>query len=468
MADQIINVKCGFFDAINNDRTYSADQMNLPYKRIVANGVFATPAGTPSTDLQVVSAGNGMNITVSAGNGIFADKWFENSSNITITVPDNTNISPRRDSVIIQVDKRSSGRVGNIVYRMGIPSSDPQAPAINTVTNVTEYRLANIYVAPSADTINNDAIVDLRGSSSCPWVTSLIQQVDTSTLYTQWQTAYQNYYNQTTEDIAEYMEEQEETWQQFLQTAIQDLQLAAYIELTSTYTTTGTSTTTIPINIPSYKPSTDILQVYINGLMAAAGEKYTVNSEGTNITLTNALASGQTVYFVVLHAILGTDLDTAVTLINQVRADLSNAENDIADLQNDVSDLQNDVSDLQSDSGWITFTLENLFSAVEGQEPAVRKVGNNIYIRGEATTTQSGTNNFINITICTLPTAYRPAIDHYYSSTIWHIRSSSEVGVAYPVTLRVGADGYIQAIASSDGGFTTTSRLVLTTSFPLG
>ena len=56
MAEQIINVNCGFFDAIDNDRRYSADEMTMPYKRIVANGIFATPAGTPSTDLQVISA----------------------------------------------------------------------------------------------------------------------------------------------------------------------------------------------------------------------------------------------------------------------------------------------------------------------------------------------------------------------------------------------------------------------------
>ena len=71
MADQNFEVNCGFFDAMNNDRLYSADQMNRPYKRLVSNGVFATPQVTPSTDLQVVSAASGMNIKVKKGEGIF-------------------------------------------------------------------------------------------------------------------------------------------------------------------------------------------------------------------------------------------------------------------------------------------------------------------------------------------------------------------------------------------------------------
>ena len=118
MADQIFNVNCGFFDSVNNDRTYSADQMNLPYKRIVSNGVFATSAGTPSTDLQVISAQSGMKIKVNTGEGLFGWKWFNNPSLITITVPSNGAANSRIDSVIAQVDTRMSGRVGNFLKKV--------------------------------------------------------------------------------------------------------------------------------------------------------------------------------------------------------------------------------------------------------------------------------------------------------------------------------------------------------------
>ena len=77
MADQIFNVKSGFYDAVNLDRLYSADDMNKPYSRVIADGVFATNQGTPSSDLQVVSTGTGMQISVMAGQGIFGAKWFQ-------------------------------------------------------------------------------------------------------------------------------------------------------------------------------------------------------------------------------------------------------------------------------------------------------------------------------------------------------------------------------------------------------
>ncbi len=36
-------VEAGFFDAINRDRLYSAEDMNRPYVKLISDGVFATP-----------------------------------------------------------------------------------------------------------------------------------------------------------------------------------------------------------------------------------------------------------------------------------------------------------------------------------------------------------------------------------------------------------------------------------------
>ena len=223
MADQIFSAVAGFFDAVGFDRTYSADDMNRPYSRIVADGVFATPQGTPSTDLQVIAAGTGMNITVQAGQGIFAKKWFENPTSIAVTVPNNTSLFPRIDSVLVQIDKRVSGRIGNIVYRTGTPATSPVEPDINTVSNVVEYRLANVSVPSGALSINQAYITDLRGSSACPWVAGLIEQVDTSTLMLQYQAAYKAYYDAATKDFEEYTADQREAWEEFLRTLTEEL-----------------------------------------------------------------------------------------------------------------------------------------------------------------------------------------------------------------------------------------------------
>lgn len=436
MADQIFNVNCGFFDAVNNDRTYTANDMNRPYKRVVANGVFATPQGTPSTDLLVESAGNGMGIIVNAGEGIFADKWFENPAAISITVPNNTTLQPRRDSVIIQVDMRSSGRVGNIVYRTGNPSSNPYPPNLSSNANVTEYRLANIYVAASANVINNKVIVDLRGSSECPWVTSLIQQVDTSTLWQQYQTAYQNQYDSYTQEYEQYVTTQHQAWEDFLSGLTSELTVATnVIMFTSSYTAT-TSTSNVPINIASYDSDTDILMVFINGLMAMPGAQYTIHTVNLpKIHLTNPIAAGNTVNFIVLHSVIAADIESTVSMIQT---------------------LDNKLSTFMSDSGWINFTLESGATAYDSTTtPGVRCIGGKVYLRGafKGVTT-------LGRTICTLPVAYRPSTDIIFTTA-----AISGTTVQNTVTMQVLAStGQIKLMASS-GSLSSTAMIPIDAHF---
>ena len=226
--DEKYKVQAGFFNSIEEDRMYSADDMNRPYTKLISNGIFATPQGEASDYLQVFTAENGMNIIVSSGYALIGDKWFENPSDLIITISQNSEILTRIDSIIAQVDKTQAGREGSIVYRQGTASSNPVHPEINTDEDIFEFRLADIIISPSCVEITQDLITDCRGSAECPWITSLIKQVDTSTLYAQWQSAYQQYYNdqirehdaffeKSTTDFTNFKNEQEQAYNKWFE-----------------------------------------------------------------------------------------------------------------------------------------------------------------------------------------------------------------------------------------------------------
>ena len=122
--DEKYKVQAGFFNSIEEDRMYSADDMNRPYTKLISNGIFATPQGEASDYLQVFTAENGMNIIVSSGYALIGDKWFENPSDLIITISQNSEILTRIDSIIAQVDKTQAGREGSIVYRQGTASEN--------------------------------------------------------------------------------------------------------------------------------------------------------------------------------------------------------------------------------------------------------------------------------------------------------------------------------------------------------
>lgn len=435
MADQNFSANCGFFDSINKDRLYTAEQMNKPYRRLVSDGVFATPAGTPSTDLQVVSAISGMNIVVKAGEGIFASKWFELPNDLSITVPANVELLPRRDSVIVQIDKRQSGRTGRIVYRTGTPASYPMPPDLSTTEDLIEYRVANIYVAASADYIGNDAIVDLRGSDECPWVTHLLEQVDTSQLYNQYRAAYDAYYNQETQRFNE-----------FMRTLTEELSVNTnVIKLESHYVSLQNGETVIPINIADYNKSQDVLIVRVNRLFASEEIDYTINSTGTSITLTKDIYAGQNVDFLVLKSIVIGDNEHVIELVQELSAT--------------ITSLNTDVTALKSDSGWINFTLEGGATAYDNNnKPAVRKFGNLVNLRGAIKgVTATGT------TICTLPPAYKPAMDYYFTTSA--IASGT---VKSTVTMLVSASNGTVKLYSKSGTIASTDMISIATQFVLG
>lgn len=433
MADQVFGVRSGFWDAVDSDRVYTAEDMNKPYSRVVADGVFAANDGSASSDLQVVATGINMNLTVLRGQAIVGAKWFELASPILITVPANPALYGRIDSVIMQIDRRESGRAGAIVYRTGTAAQTPAAPAINETEGVLEYRIANVRVAPSAFHITQTDVTDLRGSADCPWVTSLIQQVDTSTLWLQFQDAYARQYDRYAADYRDYIAQQRAAWDAWLETLTDELTVSTnFTSFLETYTTAGT-VTNIPIGIAAYDPDADVLQVYINGLLAAPGEDYELADDRESIDLTAALEAGQTVVFVCYKSIVGADIASAVSLIQRV---------------------EGKVDGFMADSGWSELILEGSVQAYsDAARPMGRVIGGRVYLRGMVKNISSpGT------LICTLPVGVRPGADVIYSTA-----AVSTGGTVKPVTITVTASS--GAVKLSYGSTAASDRIILTHDF---
>lgn len=311
-------IRCGFFDSVEKDRLYTASDMVKPYELLVSNGVFATPSGTPSDMLQVI-AKSGLTLSVKEGRGIFKDKWLINDGLFDVTLDVGDLTLPRIDTVVIRIDTSESVRNGTIAVKKGTPSANPVAPTMVRSATIHEYRLADILVGSKATSVTQANITDRRGSADCPWITSLIKQVDTSTLMEQWVTAYQLFYDQSNSTFDEWFAELQETIG--AQTLIRCF--------TAHYVTTTENQTTIPIGISEYtNRELDILHVYINGMLLIDGVDYTLPSEGvpTAITLTAPLSKDQSVIFVLFKTISVGEAETVFATIDAIKPTANNGE----------------------------------------------------------------------------------------------------------------------------------------------
>lgn len=285
-----------FFNAVKTgdsyDRIYNAQDMTNYLNLLVGNGVFPTP----STQLQV-RASTGMNVIIGAGSGWINGHKMVNTVDMSLTIPDSDVLLNRIDAVIFYVDWNS--RTMGIEVKEGTPASSPVAPTLTRTDDRYEMCLAQISVTKQITAITTAMITDTRGNSNlCGYVAGLIQQIDTSTLFEQFDAGFNDWFDQVKDTLA-------------TATLLQKLE--------QVFTTTSTTLTSFDVTnyIPSYKYVIDILEVYIDGLRLDKNE-YTMN-QSTVTLLTPITHAGTEVSLVVYKSIDGSDAETVVEQVQEMK-----------------------------------------------------------------------------------------------------------------------------------------------------
>jgi hypothetical protein len=269
-----------FFNALENegvyDRIYNAEDVTSYLDKIVGNGVFPNP----STQLQV-RASSGMNVIVGAGSGWINGHKMINTSDMTVTLTASDAILNRIDAVIFYVDfdQREMG----ISVKTGTLASVPVAPVLTRNNNRYEMCLAQITVNKQITEITAAMIKDTRGDSNlCGYVQGLIQQVDTSTLWTQQQEKF-------------------DEWFDGVQGQFEAGKLFKKLEGVYVTTQENEASFNVLAYVPSYSFAYDILEIYINGFHLNSNE-YTLSNNTVTLEMPISTA-GAVVDFVVYKSV---------------------------------------------------------------------------------------------------------------------------------------------------------------------
>lgn len=295
-------VTYGFFNSVNGDRLYNADDISNYFVHLISDGVFATPS-----DAMQVQAASGMNVNVSPGWGFIKCKWIHNDTPFACTLDSADMALDRIDRIVLRLNVSDAVRSIAIAVKKGTPGGTPTPPTLERVAGgVWELSLAQIYVAANATAITQADITDERPDTSvCGFVTGLIDQIDTTNLFAQFTSAFNAWFNAVKEEVKT---------------------TTIVIQYVNTYTTTTDNETTIPIGISAYNDALDILNVYINGMRLIPTVDYT--DTGSSIVLTKALD------------VIGTPVEFEVLKSVDTEAPEGIAEV-VIDLQNRVSALEN-------------------------------------------------------------------------------------------------------------------------------
>lgn len=252
-----MSITYGFFNSLNGDRKYDADQMSEYFDGLVSNGVYENVGGA----LQVLT-GENMEVNVSTGRAIINSKWLKNDAVLTLNISQSHPTLDRYTAVVARLD--ITNRLITITTKDGTPASEPLKPTMQNDSLAVELCLAYILVKAGATSISQFYIEDMRSSNLCGWVTGLIEQVDTSTLFLQYQTAYEEYYSNMTAAF--------DNW---FSSLTEQLNVNTFVQRFTKEITIGRSlfppydvvTNEIELDMQGYiYDSTDIFHVYVNGL----------------------------------------------------------------------------------------------------------------------------------------------------------------------------------------------------------
>ena len=300
-----MSITYGYFNSVNGDRKYNADQMSQYFKGLISNGVFANIGGS----MAVVADGQSMSVNVLTGRAVIDCKWIENDAAFPLTISQSHATLPRYTAVVVQLDsvvfdgteswvKGAYGfdstkkwRISKTTTKDGTPASTPEEPEIDSAT---ELCLAMILVPAQSNTVIQSRVIDKRGSSLCLWVTGLITQLDTSELFLQWQSAFNNYF-----------EEMTAAFDDWFSTLTSQLSVNTYIQEFNKNVTIGSGVSNVvALDMTGYEyDSDDIIFVYVNGLYDTT---FTLNTTGATPTITTvADADGTNISIKILKSKIG-------------------------------------------------------------------------------------------------------------------------------------------------------------------
>lgn len=195
----------GFFRSVSGDRKYTTDWLAKWVSSFIGTGVY-------DGDL-AVTAGDGMAIALPAGKAWINGYYYRNDAPITLPIANADGVLHRKDTVVLRWDVNERTISAQVIK--GAFASTPVAPAIVRSVEQYDLKIAEVSIPAGTTVITNALITDTRlDKSVCGIVTSVIDQVDTTT-----------FYNQIVADLAQFKSTQQadfEAWFESIKDILDD------------------------------------------------------------------------------------------------------------------------------------------------------------------------------------------------------------------------------------------------------
>lgn len=191
-------ITSGFYNSVNGDRTYDADQFGSLFDGIIAPGVFPNVGDK----FRVRPTNNGMSVYVGSGKAWLNNRWVENSGDETVTLTGSHATLDRIDLVCVEVDRSKAIRGAKIKVVQGTPAVTPTVPSVDDNGDRQTFALAQIKIIKNSRQVTAENIISLVGSARTPYVSGPLQNINLDALQAKLQGEFNTWFESVRDALA--------------------------------------------------------------------------------------------------------------------------------------------------------------------------------------------------------------------------------------------------------------------------
>lgn len=178
-----MTVSSGFFNSVNHDRLYDAEQLSSIFDGIIIDGVYENYG-----DAFMVTANPDANSSVIIGTGRawFDHTWTVNDSQFAMQLDPPNELLGRTDAIVLDIDRTQETRKNSIIYIKGSESSPDLPPSFINEDLHKQYPIAYISRPAGPNSVVSQQNITITvGTSVCRVVTGILDAQNLENLWQQ-------------------------------------------------------------------------------------------------------------------------------------------------------------------------------------------------------------------------------------------------------------------------------------------
>ena len=183
-------ITSGFYNSVNGDRVYDADQFGSLFDGIIAEGIFPNVGDK----FFVRPVGNSMAVYVGAGKAWLNKRWVENAGDETLSIQAANASLDRVDAVVLTVDSSKAIRGAKLEVIKGTPAATPVPPLISNAGEKKSFLLATVRVIKNSVNISAENITNFVGSGTTPYVSGPVSTINLDALQSKLQGEFDTWF----------------------------------------------------------------------------------------------------------------------------------------------------------------------------------------------------------------------------------------------------------------------------------